>query len=816
MPEAPVHEHMATSALPARPAAGAAAWVRPLLIALGYLAVFAGLQLAYRYASSQHHLPDDGTILWYPTAGLSLGLVLVFGLRYAPLVLVATVLSRFIDTQPPTLAASLLLGSLAMLGYAGAAAIFRYTLRVDPHLQRLKDVLGLTVVALTAPLVIDVLQCLVRVALHTVTLREAFAGLSMHWVADMVGVMALTPFLVTHLCAWGTPLLTRDKVTLPPATPRRRISWKSVLLFCAWTLPIAAILWVILLSPMEFRPFYLSFLLLIWIALRHGMPGATATMLAFGLGTILIVYLIGAPSIAPAEMQVFILTLTLTGLLLGTIISERERSEASVRENEERLLTLINAMPDIVVFKDGEGRWLQANNFSRGFFHLDAVEYQGKRGTELAALSPAYRKTLLNSERTDHDAWASEHLLRREERVPGTDGSTLIFDVIKVPLRDADGQRKGLVVIGRDITERKLAEEALEMERAYLSSAIDILPVPLAFYSTNGDCTQANAACEALFHNLPPAEWLSCEFRLSGTGAAVPRDMLPVMRALQGEVLPSVEGTLHFPDGRVVPVLMHAGPVKVGGRLVAALVAFQDITALKEADRAKDEFLGFFSHELLSPVTDILGWAREAKEAPDFVPQALDIIERNAMRQYRILVDLLDVSRVTHGRLPLNRRRTELWTLLEENLEGFEQTARELRRTLLLEAPDAPLHVNLDRERLRQVIGNLLANAIKNTEPGDAITITACQEGNAAVLTVSDSGRGIPPESLPYIFQPFQQSPAGHTDHELGLKLALVKGIVQLHGGDVTVDSAGSKHGCTFTIQLPLAENITLDTDAED
>jgi len=149
----------------------------------------------------------------------------------------------------------------------------------------------------------------------------------------------------------------------------------------------------------------------------------------------------------------------IAGYLIMTDITERKLAEQASRESEERLRTLINAMPDIVCFKDGEGRWLEANTFDLQLFQIEGVDYRGKKDSELAAFSEFYREAFLTCEATDEHAWQAGGISRGEETIPRPNQSPAVFDIIKVATFHPDGRRKGLVVVGRDITERKHAEE---------------------------------------------------------------------------------------------------------------------------------------------------------------------------------------------------------------------------------------------------------------------------------------------------------------------------------------------------------------------
>jgi len=164
----------------------------------------------------------------------------------------------------------------------------------------------------------------------------------------------------------------------------------------------------------------------------------------------------------------------LIGVLgIGRDVTAFHRSQEALRENEERLRTLINAMPDIVCFKDGQGRWLEANDFDLKLFQLEGVDYRGKKDSELAAYQDFYREAFLGCEDSDEAAWLAAGSSRAIERIPRPDGSTLVFDVIKVPLFKEDGDRRGLVVVGRDITDAKRAEENLRQSEQRFRSLFD-------------------------------------------------------------------------------------------------------------------------------------------------------------------------------------------------------------------------------------------------------------------------------------------------------------------------------------------------------
>jgi PAS domain S-box-containing protein len=231
-----------------------------------------------------------------------------------------------------------------------------------------------------------------------------------------------------------------------------------------------------------------------------------------------------------------------------------------------------------------------------------------------------------------------------------------------------------------------------------------------------------------------------------------------------------------------------------------------------EADRAnriKDEFLAVLSHELRSPLNPILGWAKllqNRKLDAAKTQQALQTIERNAQLQSELIEDLLDVSRILQGKLNLNVSSINLSATIRAAMETVRLAAE--AKSINLKAsfdPDPPL-VQGDSTRLQQVIWNLLSNAVKFTPTGGQVNIRLERLDSFAQITVSDTGQGIEPDFLPYVFEYFRQANATTTRKfgGLGLGLAIVRHLVELHGGTVAVESAGVGRGATFTVRLPL------------
>jgi signal transduction histidine kinase len=232
---------------------------------------------------------------------------------------------------------------------------------------------------------------------------------------------------------------------------------------------------------------------------------------------------------------------------------------------------------------------------------------------------------------------------------------------------------------------------------------------------------------------------------------------------------------------------------------------------LREANRMKDEFIATLSHELRTPLTAILGWSRlllRDELDGELRKQALEAVERNATHQAHLVDDLLDVSRIMTGKLHLSPRTVLMGRIVASALEALGQSIR--GRALTIER-DIDMHdarVLGDADRLQQVVSNLLSNAAKFTPSGGRMLVRLRREANQVVLTVKDSGIGIPADFLPNVFERFRQADASlaRSHGGLGVGLSIVKHIVELHGGTVEATSDGSGKGSTFTVRLPAVE----------
>jgi signal transduction histidine kinase len=232
--------------------------------------------------------------------------------------------------------------------------------------------------------------------------------------------------------------------------------------------------------------------------------------------------------------------------------------------------------------------------------------------------------------------------------------------------------------------------------------------------------------------------------------------------------------------------------------------------ALEDSDRRKDEFLAVLSHELrnpLAPIQNGLYILRRSMPTDARAARAVDVIERQSRHLERLVSDLLDVTRVARGKVQLQRQRLELVECLRKTAEDHRPDYDAKKVAFELALPPGPVWIDADPTRLAQIVGNLLVNALKFTDAGRGVTLALRVDAGTATVEVRDEGAGIAPHLLPLVFEPFTQADRtlARSQGGLGLGLALVRGMAELHGGSVTATSGGPGHGATFRVHLPLA-----------
>jgi len=379
-------------------------------------------------------------------------------------------------------------------------------------------------------------------------------------------------------------------------------------------------------------------------------------------------------------------------------------------------------------------------------------------------------------------------------------------------LRNGRGQPIGVIGILRDMRE-------LDKARAYAESLIKNAPDPVFVSDLRGKILQANDAVFTLLGFRPDEVIEQSLSRI--ISADETREFIAALReVVERGVTRNVRLNPRSASGEVIPTTLNASALcDPDGTVIGAIGILRDMRAyervvrdledsrreLRAADKAKDEFLAMVSHELRTPLTAMLGWARLLRVgalASARAAHGLEVIDRNTKLLAQLIEDLLDVSRIVTGKLQVDRRPVDPVVVLEAAIDAVQGLA-DMKRIELEVAvdPDAG-PVLADPARLQQVVWNLLSNAIKFSEPQAKVHVGLERRGSIARITVADTGMGIKPELLPEIFDRFRQGQ--RRTGGLGLGLAIVRHIVDLHGGTVRAQSAGDGRGANFTVELPI------------
>jgi signal transduction histidine kinase/ActR/RegA family two-component response regulator len=309
-----------------------------------------------------------------------------------------------------------------------------------------------------------------------------------------------------------------------------------------------------------------------------------------------------------------------------------------------------------------------------------------------------------------------------------------------------------------------------------------------------------------------------------------PRVLASIRRAIEEGAPHDVEYRIVAPDGTVRWV-EGSGRVEyregraVGMSGVCMIVTRRKeaelarLAAAEEANRLKDEFLATLSHELRTPLNAILGWVQMLQSeglSPERVQHALDIIGRNARLQARLIEDILDVSRIITGKLEIERLPLLVPPLVDTAIDGVLPAANAKHIRVVTDVPDDLPPIEGDPKRLQQVLGNVVSNAIKFTPDSGEVTVRCTSDDEGVTIDVQDSGVGIEPEFLPFVFDRFRQADSRSTRKHggLGLGLAIARHLIEQHHGSIQVRSEGKGRGTTFTIRLPLGSAVRPDETA--
>jgi len=485
----------------------------------------------------------------------------------------------------------------------------------------------------------------------------------------------------------------------------------------------------------------------------------------------------------------------------------QEMVETRARAQWQSLLgTVLRQLPDGVLIVDATGRCVMANDQAMQMArHFAADGVSGMLGLIREPVARAI------GGRAFHDAMI--------ESVEG--GLRRVYSVSGAPLRDGAAELAAAVIVIDDITERTEASAALA--RALDQTRYLIENTPLAVIEWNRDhvVTLWNRRAEELF-GWPAGDAIGKRIDRMGLIHAGDVDQVQTMIARlidSGTRYAKSSNRNRTRDGRSLccewynSVLVdEAGEIQTVFSLVLDVSERESaMHSLREADGRKDVYIATLAHELrnpLAPIANAASLLRSKTLAPERIEWIAAMVARQTDQMARLLDDLLDVSRISRGKIELRRVRVELGRLLRETLQTSMPLIEAGAHQVALRVTDDPLWVDADPLRLTQVFANLITNAAKYTPPGGGLEVGLRRDEDQAVAWVSDSGVGLAADMLERVFDPFVQ--VGSAKHlaqgGLGIGLSLAKGFVELHGGSISADSDGPGRGATFLVRLPLCE----------
>ncbi len=550
-------------------------------------------------------------------------------------------------------------------------------------------------------------------------------------------------------------------------------------------------------------------------------------------------------------------------------ISDRKQAEEALRESEERFRTLVNSMDDIVFTLDRQGRhtaifgrWLERTGVEpEHFLSKTAADLFGP---EASALHNNANQKALAGESVVYE-WSFN-----------TPEGTQYCQTSLSPLCDPQGRVTGIVGVGRDITERQQAEQRqyfLAEVSSVLASSLDY-PTTLKSFANLVVPTIADYCIIymveeggkisglAMAHVDPAKEGLLREIEqyypldlthndgivqvVSSGKPTLITELTEEMRvaAARDEEHLRLMQELGCKSSTIVPLVARGrtlGAISFAGAESGRLYKAEDLMLAEElarragfaidnarlyresqeANRMKDEFLAIVSHELRTPLNAMLGWAqllRTRKFDQATTDRALETIERNARAQTQLIEDLLDVSRILRGKVALSLEPVDLSRAINAAIDSLRPSAQAKQIQLIPNISKSVGVVSGDINRIQQVVWNLLSNAIKFTPSEGRVEVRLKRSRNFAIFEVADTGMGIAPDFLPFVFERFRQADSTTTRSYggLGLGLAIVRHLLEMHGGSIRAYSEGEGKGATFTVNLPLLQRTESNDSVQD
>jgi two-component system CheB/CheR fusion protein len=488
------------------------------------------------------------------------------------------------------------------------------------------------------------------------------------------------------------------------------------------------------------------------------------------------------------------------------------------RQKVAQLSAIVESSDDAIIGKSFDGIITSWNNGAYRLYGYTAEEAIGRHASFLAP--PGLKDQLDPILRQVREGRAVEHLETRRLR---KDGSPVDVSVTYSPIIDASKAIVGVSAISRDITQLVRARQEIAEREEHIRLLLDSTAEAVYGIDLSGVCTFCNSSCARLLGYDSPAALIGRQMHplihhTRPDATPYPPEQSPIYHAMRNREGTHVDNeVLWRADGSSFPAEYWSHPIIRNGDVIGAVVTFLDITERRQAEeevlegvRRREQFLAMLSHELRNPLAAILSattlldntsWPDEACR------EAAKVVERQAKHMARLLDDLLDVARITRGRIVLRNERLDLRDTARSAVESLGPFLAEHGTRLTVDLDEQPIPVFGDPARLQQIQANLLSNASKYSPPGAEVRLEVRCEGAHALIRVTDAGYGIERDVLPRIFDLFVQGRQSLERREggLGIGLTLLKSLVTLHNGTVDARSDGPGLGSVFTVRIPLA-----------
>jgi PAS domain S-box-containing protein len=509
-----------------------------------------------------------------------------------------------------------------------------------------------------------------------------------------------------------------------------------------------------------------------------------------------------------------------------SILLARRRAEEALLKQSEWLRITLASIGDAVISTDEEGKVTFMNGVAESLTGWPQADALGRPLVDVFHI--------INEQSREPVDNPVEKVLR-EGMVVGLANHTVLIarnglerliDDSAAPIRDDQEKIIGVVLVFHDITRQRQAELA----RSHLAAIVESSADAIVSKNLQGIIRSWNKGAEKVF-GYTASETVGQPITMLIPIQYIDEEPTILEKIRRGETVDHYETVRRRKDGELINISLTVSPIRdEAGTIIGASKIARDITNRKRAEvereqllareqearlqaesanRMKDEFLATVSHELRTPLNAILGWSRILSGGnldSETSMRGLNSIEKNAKAQAQLIEDLLDISRIISGKFRLRAQPLEVASVIESAIDTVRPTAeaKGIRLQVVLDPEAGP--VLGDAGRLQQVVWNLLSNALKFTPKGGRVQVRLIRINSHIELEVSDTGQGITREFLPHIFERFRQadSTISRAHRGLGLGLAIVRHIVELHGGIVAAASPGKDQGATFTIRLPL------------